>query len=92
MPLLQELVQGFVEHAYEVGMRPPFIFVIVSVNGYVSALRYIRTENAGWISEMLVEGKEPRGVFPLNMCLFDVTGRIINAKVDDLPSGTGAVQ
>jgi hypothetical protein len=91
MAPFQELVQNFVEHAYDSGMRPPFTFVIVSVNGYVSAVRYRRTENAEWLSDLLVEGQEPRGVFPLNMCLFDVTGKIINAKVDDLPSGSGAV-
>ena len=78
-------------HALSADLQPPLICVVVSVNGFVSAVRYILRENGSWESELLAEGNEPTGVFPIQMCIFDSAGKIVNAKIDDLP-GSDKIQ
>ena len=82
----QRLVESLLDRAVDAGLQLPIVFVIVSVNGYVSAVRYTRAPDGAWIGAFLAEGNEPPGVFPVNLCFFDPTGRVFNAKVDD-PGG-----
>jgi hypothetical protein len=82
----QRLVESLLDRAVDAGLQLPIVFVIVSVNGYVTAVRYTREDDSSWVGKVLVEGNEPRGVFPVNLCFFDPTGRVFNAKVDD-PGG-----
>ena len=55
----------------------PIVFVMVSVNGYVSDVRYSRAPNGEWDRQLLVEGKEPSGVFPCSPLLLRCDWEII---------------
>ena len=90
-PSFEDLVEAFLDHALASGFRPPLIFVVVSVNGFVSAVRYVAGEREKWSSKLLTQSDEPAGVFPVNMCIFDARGKVVNAKIDDMPL-TGKIQ
>jgi hypothetical protein len=90
-PRFEDLVEAFLNHALSAGFEPPLIFVVVSVNGFVSAVRYVLGADGSLESEPLTEGNEPQGIFPINMCIFDSAGKMVNAKIDDVP-GTGKIQ
>ena len=64
------------------GLQPPITFVLVSVNGYIIAVRYSRAPGGDWDGALLAHGSEPPNVFPVNLCFFDTTGNMLNAKMD----------
>jgi hypothetical protein len=39
-------------------------------------------QDGNWDATLLTEGKEPSGVFPVNLCFFDATGKLLSALVD----------
>jgi hypothetical protein len=79
----QRLGEKLLDRAVNGGLELPIVFVMVSVNGYVSAVGYSRGSDRTWQGDFLVEGSEPAGVFPVNLCFFDPNGKIFNAKIDD---------
>ena len=81
-PVFHQLVESLLDRAVACGLKPPIIFVMVSTNGYVSAVRYRRLQDGNWDATLLTEGKEPSGVFPVNLCFFDATGKLLSALVD----------
>jgi hypothetical protein len=90
-PRFEDLIDSFLNHALSAGFQPPLILVVVSVNGFVSAVRYVLGDNGNWEATLLTQGNEPPGVFPVNMCIFDSAGKMVNAKIDDVP-GSGKIQ
>jgi hypothetical protein len=45
----QRLVEALLDRAVESGLQLPIVFVLMSVNGYVSAMRYSRAPNGNGI-------------------------------------------
>ena len=87
----QQVVETLLDRAVASGLQLPIVFVMVSVNGYVSAVRYSRAANGEWDRTLLVQGTEPPNVFPVNVCFFDATGSLLSAKLDspsDYPTGS----
>jgi hypothetical protein len=78
----QRLVEALLDRAAYAGLQLPIVFVLMSVNGYVSAMRYSRATDGEWDRKLLVEGREPPGVFPLHLFFSDAAGRLLNAKID----------
>jgi hypothetical protein len=80
--VFQRLVEALLERAVDAGLQLPIVFVLMSVNGYVSAIRYSRAPNGDWDPKLLVEGKEPPGVFPVHLFFSDASGKLLNAKIE----------
>ena len=88
----QRLVENLLDRAVDGGLESPIIFVMVSVNGYISAVRYSRRLDGAWEADFLVEGSEPPGIIPVNLCFFDPNGKIFNPKIDDFGKHPTQVQ
>jgi hypothetical protein len=78
----QQLVERLLDTAVADGIKPPITFVLVSVDGYVSAVRYERTHDGSWNRNLLVESAQPKGKFPVNLIFCDVSGRSLCARMD----------
>ena len=55
----QRLVENLLDRAVDGGLESPIIFVMVSVNGYISAVRYSRRLDGACEADFSVEGSEP---------------------------------
>ena len=88
----QALVETLLDRAVASGLKPPIVVVLVSTNGFVSAIRYLRTADGEWDRTLLVEGKEPKGKFPANLVFCEATGKSMVVLVNDLSSMPTSIQ
>jgi len=83
----QRLVKTLLDTAVADGLEPPITFVLGSVDGYVSAVRYERTHDGGWNRTLLVESTQPTCTFPVNLIFCDASARSLCARMDSPHSG-----
>jgi len=86
------LVEALLQRAVVSGLKPPIVVVLVSVNGFVSAVRYERKAHGEWNRTLLVEGSEPKGKYPLNLIFCDSRGQSQVALVKDPSTMTTSIQ
>lgn len=78
----QEFIETLLDRAVLSGLQLPITFVMMSVNGHVSAVRCHRAVNGEWNTTLLVQGKEPPNVFPVHIFFSDGGGKLMNVKID----------
>ena len=88
----EKLVETLLNRVLTSGFEPPITVVLVSTSGYVSAVRYRRAAEGGWDGALLVEGKEPKDQFPVNLVFCDSTGRSTVVLINDLRSMPTSIQ
>ena len=86
------LVETLLQRVVDSGLKPPIVVVLVSVNGFVTAVRYQRKADGAWDTSLLVEGSEPKGKYPLNLIFCDSSGQSLVALVKDPSTMPASIQ
>jgi hypothetical protein len=86
------LVETLLDRALASGMKLPIIVVLVSINGYVRAVRYHAKHGDEWEGSELAVGTEPPGQFPVNLVFCDAEAQSLLVRVNDSSGMPSMVQ